>query len=215
MRAIGTEGNADFGRLGANPFIEYFNDMMSATTAFWQEQAMGWAGLVQRMMETPAAPAQTARETNANDAWQRWLSLFTSPVWWLTRYQAEAPTVLLVAESQAEMAGPSVAQTLVSVPDGAQVEVTDLQRIGTGASLPRTHLDVQLLPGGNRVEVKLVNLGNSAERKARSGLFAAVVYAKEQATRRPLAFVVAYIEEPGRVPAPPGQPVTAGTNEPY
>jgi hypothetical protein len=88
--------------------------------------------------------------------------------------------------------------TPYNVPSTATIVTTDLARMGGEGSIPKDYLDPKIMLSGNRLEVRLVNLGEfrmkaAMGNKRTDGTFVGLVYSNEDPSTRPLAIVVVHM----------------------
>lgn len=190
----------------------YWTDMVQATSNFWLGQASRWSRALQQMRTGTYAPASWAQDVMG--AMDDWTQLMATPCQWMPQAERQLPTFLFVVDGDTEFSGPTDAPAAVFLPPGVTITVTDLyhvgadgtggsQAVGTSSISATDHVQAQLSPQSDRVEVTLVNLGRGESRRTvqgiNPGLYVGAVYATEVATRRPLAIVYALIE-PSEVP---------------
>lgn len=185
----------------------YWTDMLQATSTFWLGQAGRWSRALDQMRSGTYDSSTWMQDmAGAMDEWTQWMA---TPCQWMPQAERQLPTFLFVVDGDTEFYGPVGAPTAVFLPPDVTMTVTDLYLIGgdgTGGSSAagtrsinaNAHVQAQLSPGGDRVEITLVNLGRGQSRRTvqgiNPGLYVGAVYASEVATRRPLAIVYALVE---------------------
>lgn len=174
------------------------NDLLSASSAVLVDQAARWSAMIQKMRDGTYTPSQWMSDTVA--MWDAWLALWTTPLRQGAQASGQLPTLLLIMDGVAETVGPVASPINLSLPVGVTLEMSDLYQLGGDGVLDKQHVLPLLLPEGNSVEVRLVDLGggegNNLAQKLPAGLYAGPLYAKELATYRPLALVYVLIITP-------------------
>lgn len=197
--------NVNFGDLGANPAIDFWNSLLSAFTALSQRQMLDSADLFQRAVTGQFSLDQWVRDLIA--MWMRWFSLANLPMEWLARSTSQVPLAVFVVDQEAETDIRSVRPPVVLT--SAQLEVTDLWNIqGNNSKLEnqpgKQCINVELTQDGNRLDVRLVSL---LQQRLDPGLYIGAVYAHAppEATRYLLALVLvlAPLARPRAEVAPP------------
>jgi hypothetical protein len=164
-----------------------------------QQQTLGWVGLWQGMATGTLDRRDLARDVA--DIWaasfQSVLGLMTFPSEWSARRLMSTPSLVFMVDGWSQTVGPESAPTAITVPDGALVASTVLQKINGGAVIDASHVQVSMVSRGNRVEVSLVNLGNSANAPGNvleAGSYVGVAFAIEGPNRRPLALIYVNVD---------------------
>jgi len=179
--------------------VNNLNDLMNASTAVLMDQVGRWSQMIQKMREGQYTPSDWMKDVVG--MWDSWLGLVPLP----SRLGAQAaggqlPTLLLIMDDVAETVGPVATPTNLSLPPGVTLELSDLHQLGGEGVLSRKHVLPLLLPDGNSVEVRLVDLGGGPQphvaKQLPCGLYVGPLYAKELATYRPLALVYVLITRP-------------------
>lgn len=184
-----------------------WSGMLQATSTFWLSQSGRWSRALDQM-RSGAYDSSLLMKDMAGTL-DEWTVLAATPCQGVSHSERQLPTLLFVVDGDTEFAGPLEAPTALFLPPGVTMTVTDLYLVGgngTGGSHavgPRSvdasaHVQAQLSPQGDQVEVTLVDLGRGQSRRTvqgiNPGLYVGAVYATEVATRRPVAIIYALIE---------------------
>jgi hypothetical protein len=203
-RSVGTAMAA------APTFTDYWSDLLQASLPFFESQLNVLADALAQMQLRQRGYGGTQYLQDVISTWEGWATLVMTSLQFGTTPQ-QLPALSLIVDGDAELVGPKRTPTSVPVPPGVTTVVTDLHRIGgrTTADCPTEgphcidasrHVQAQLSPAGDRMEVTLVDLGRGqGERDSRGivpGLYVGAVYAMEAETRRPLAIIYVLVEEP-------------------
>jgi len=183
-------GSTDFGQIGATPAIDFWNSLLSAITALTQRQLLDSAELFQQAATGQFDLQQWLRSVISLST--RWFTLANFPLDFLTRTNAQIPTVFFILDKAKETDFQSVRTPFV-LPN-AQVEVTDLWNLQDGGASKLVNqpeqqsVSVELAQNGNRLDVRLVSMGLQ---DIGPGLYVGAVHARSEpeATRFPLAII--------------------------
>lgn len=174
------------------------NDLLNASSAVVVDQVARWSAMIQKMRDGTYTPSEWMSDTVA--MWDSWLALWTMPMGQGAQASGQLPTLLLIMDGVAETVGPVASPISLSLPAGVTLEMSDLHQLGGNGVLSKQHVLPLLLPEGNSVEVRLVDLGGGQEQNLAellpAGLYVGPLYAKELATYRPLALVYVLITTP-------------------
>jgi hypothetical protein len=199
--------DVDFGRLGSSATIAFWNAMLGATSSVMQRHLLRGAEIFQRVFMGEYGAAQWA--SDVTQLWSSWFGLAAFPFEWWSRYMGHIPTLILVVDKTSGTVGPVSAPTPISLSNrDFLLNVTDLQHLqGKGRIESARHVFARLTQNGNRLEAKLVELGDSPEERERTGIqpgfYIGLVYAslKAESQRLPLAILAALVEESAPGPA--------------
>lgn len=188
----------------------FWNDLLIATGAFWQDQILRWSDVLQRMREGQYDATQWFKD--AAGTWDAWAELAMMPLQLGSQNARQLPTLFLVVDGDAEFHEPVDAPLDVFLPPEVTTTTTDLFLIGSDSGAgagqatgtrkidARAHVRAELSPGGDRVRVSLVDLGRGeAARRQRGiepGLYAGAIHATEVAASRPVALLYVLIQKP-------------------
>jgi hypothetical protein len=191
---------------------EFLNDLMRSVSALWVDQVARVSNIFTRMRE--GSYTSTELQMDLARMWDPWIAMATFPLQWWSQYSRVLPTLLFVVDPVAETVGPLDAPVTVSLPAGLTLQVDDLHPVGNSQSktlggpgpggnpnpkLDKKHIQAEFSPEGNRILVRLVDLGSGAARKLAGnditpGFYVGPVYVTEVATRRPLAILYVLVE---------------------
>ncbi|MFL5345410.1 MAG: hypothetical protein ACJ8AT_11480 [Hyalangium sp.] len=186
----------------------YWTDMLQGSSTFLLGQVGRWSRALDQMRTGTYAPSSWMQDmTGTLDELTLLIAL---PFQWMPQSaERQLPTFLFVVDGDTEFVGPMDASTAVFLPPGVTITVTDLyliggdgtgggQAVGKRSINANDHVQAQLSPQSDRVEVTLVDLGRGQSRRTvqgiNPGLYVGAVYATEVATRRPLAVIYALVE---------------------
>jgi hypothetical protein len=205
--------NMNLGGPDTTTATDFLNDWMRSVSALWVDQVGRWSNIYRKMRE--GSYTSTELQMDLARMWDPWIALATFPVQWWSQYSRTLPTLLFVVDPVAETVGPLDAPVTVSLPAGLTPQVDDLHPLGSlqskiqGGSVPqevdpnpkldKKHIQAEFSPEGNRVLVRLVNLGSGVarmqgENNITPGFYVGPVYVTEVATRRPLALLYVLVE---------------------
>jgi hypothetical protein len=178
--------------------LSNLNDLLNASSAVMLDQVARWSEMIQKMRAGTYTPSQWMSDVVG--MWDSWFALLTVPPRLGTQTAGQMPTLLLIMDGVAETVGPTSTPINLSLPLGVTLEMSDLYQLGGKGVLSKKHVLPLLLPDGNSVEVRLVDLGGGQKPNLAAqlpdGLYVGPLYAKELATYRPLALVYVLITSP-------------------
>jgi hypothetical protein len=190
-----TAGNTNFAGPDITTTTEFLNDLLNATSGVWLDQFGRWSNIIQQLRQGTYKAAQFQKDLVS--MWDPWIAMATFPFQWAISNARPLATMLLVVDQVAETVGPVEAPTNISVP-GLTPVLTDLNQLGGNQKFDKSHVEAEFTPEGNRVSVKLVELGSGPAARLLKGivpgLYVGAVYVKEVATPRPLAIVYVLVE---------------------
>lgn len=202
------------GDLGSAALMQYWNDLLAVYMASYQRFGAVYSAYWQRVVAGNLTPDElrTLQQEYVREVWNDYLVLARFPYEWFSRWNGAVPEVVFYVDSYMETTPPELV-TLSAVVDGLAVHVTDLQLITHGAapvragvsavqpgaaSIPSSHVQVEVLAEGTRARVSLIELLARPKMPGEAGATTTVevpeymfqyvggAYAQEGQTRRPL-----------------------------
>jgi hypothetical protein len=211
--------DTNFGEIGNRPEFQYWNDLVNVFSNVATQQSMHLVGLWQRWALGGYDPGQGVGSLPYffRQSIESMLTLSSFPFAWWMRRSASVPSIVFIADHEAEVAGPQTAPSPIAA-EGLTPDATDLVHVNGKLALLKSHVQVQLVDRGNRVEVTLVNLGQPIVDPTvppvnilEPGVYMGLAYAWDgPGMRRPLAVI--YLFVPPLVAVPPPISTTPGAS---
>jgi hypothetical protein len=191
----------NYGAIGSSAPMQYWNDLMQASTALMLEQSVRWAALFQECMLGEGTPNDYFQAVNRLYAGniQDAFVLSSFPWMWWGRFMGDVPSICFIIDSVTEATPEQTVMTPINVPRGSEVKVTELTRIGSAPKevvIPSGHVKSQITNGGNALAISLQNTKQLLPLLP-GGMYAGLVYSSDMGTtsgNRPLAFLNVYMQ---------------------
>lgn len=197
----------NYGAIGSSTPMQYWNDLLQATTALMQEQSLRWAAVFQDCMLGEGHPRdyfQAMRRLYAGYIQDAFV-LGSFPWMWWGRFMGDVPSLCFIVDHVTEATPEQSVMTPINLPRGSRVIVTDLTRIGSAHGAPDIsgpeHVKARITNGGNTLAVSLRDIRKlyEAPGRVKHGLYVGLLYSSDLGTssgNRPLAFLNVYLQPP-------------------